>query len=307
MVSLFRGYVMKKKLTIFTPAFNRAYTLHLCYDSLLAQSNKDFVWLIVDDGSSDNTRELVNEWKKCDNGFEIKYVYKENGGMHTAHNTAYEHIDTELNTCIDSDDYLADNAVEKIINFWDKYGNDKVAGIIGLDADFDGNVIGEQFPDGLKETTLGGYYCNGGKGDKKLVYRTEIINKYPPYPEFEGEKYVSLGYKYLLCDQEYNLLVMNEVLCNVEYREDGSSMNMYSQYIKNPKGFAFFRKTSMVSYPSLKRSFIEAIHYVAESILGKNYKFVKESPRKLLTLCAIPQGMILYLIIRSRSNSLYKV
>ena len=91
-------------LTIFTPAYNRAHTLPRTYDSLCGQSCKNFIWLIIDDGSTDNTAELVRDWQNCDNGFEIQYIYKENGGMHTAHNAAYANIRTELNTCIDSDD-----------------------------------------------------------------------------------------------------------------------------------------------------------------------------------------------------------
>ena len=82
-------------ITVFTPAYNRAYTLHLCYESLLRQTSKNFKWLIIDDGSTDNTKEIVDSWIKNDNGFEIIYIYKGNGGMHTAHNIAYENIDTE--------------------------------------------------------------------------------------------------------------------------------------------------------------------------------------------------------------------
>ena len=100
-------------LTVFTPAYNRAHTLPRTYESLCRQDCKDFIWLIIDDGSTDNTSELVKEWMSKDNGFEIRYIYKENGGMHTAHNVAYEHIDTELNTCIDSDDKLAEGAAER--------------------------------------------------------------------------------------------------------------------------------------------------------------------------------------------------
>ena len=84
-------------LTVFTPAYNRAHTLHRCYESLCRQKCKQFKWLIIDDGSSDNTKELVESWLKEDSGFEIIYHYKENGGMHTAHNAAYQLIDTELN------------------------------------------------------------------------------------------------------------------------------------------------------------------------------------------------------------------
>src|SRR4051794_33246695 len=117
-------------LTVFTPTYNRAYTLHKCYESLKRQNCKDFVWLIVDDGSTDNTKELVSNWI-ADGSVPIRYHYQDNQGMHGAHNTAYELIDTELNVCIDSDDYMADKAVEKIIFFWSKFGNNKYAGIVG--------------------------------------------------------------------------------------------------------------------------------------------------------------------------------
>lgn len=293
---------MKPLLTVFTPAYNRAYSLHLCYESLCRQTNKNFIWLVVDDGSTDNTKELVEQWRTKDNGFEIRYVYKENGGMHTAHNKAYELCDTELNTCIDSDDYMPDDAVEKILSFWEKYGSDKYAGIIGLDATFDNQVIGKEFPKDLKTTTLLGYYADGGVGDKKLVYRTDLMKKYPPYPEFEGEKYVGLSYKCMLCDQEYELLVLNEILCNVEYQLDGSSTNMFRQYLRNPKGFAFFRKAAMQYQPKLKRRFIECVHYVSSSILAKNKKFLKESPKKGMTILAIPFGIVLTYYIKSKSK-----
>lgn len=171
-----------KTLTVFTPAYNRAYSIHLCYESLLRQTSKDFVWLVVDDGSSDETAQLISEWQKRDNGFEIKYVYKQNGGMHTAHNTAYENIDTELNVCIDSDDYMTDDAVEKIVNFWKENGNEKYAGIIALDCTKDGKIIGTKLDEDRCDTTLTGFYARGGKGDKKLIYRTDVMKKYPPYP-----------------------------------------------------------------------------------------------------------------------------
>ena len=95
------------KLTVFTPAYNRAHTLPRTYESLVKQDCKNFIWLIVDDGSTDQTEALVRKWQTENSGFEIRYIYKPNGGMHTAHNTAYENIDTELNICIDSDDCMA--------------------------------------------------------------------------------------------------------------------------------------------------------------------------------------------------------
>lgn len=169
----------KKTLTVFTPAYNRAYTIHKCYESLRRQTLKDFVWLVVDDGSTDNTAELIKHWQTVpDNGFEIKYVYKENGGMHTAHNTAYENIDTELNTCIDSDDYMTDDAVEKIVNCWRKHGSDKYAGILALDIFDNGNVIGKELETDRSHHGYGSLGCDKrhcpfqGKGKSSTFNRS---------------------------------------------------------------------------------------------------------------------------------------
>lgn len=283
-------------ITVFTPAYNRAHTIRRTYESLCRQSRKDFIWLIVDDGSKDDTISLIETWQKKDNGFEIRYIYKNNGGMHTAHNVAYENIDTVLNVCIDSDDCLADGAIEKIYSKWEEIKDADYAGIIGLDSDFDGNLIGSGFPEGMIETTLSGYYARGGKGDKKLVYRTEVIRKYPEYPVFEGEKYVGLDYKYRLIDQDYLLATLNTVLCNVEYQQDGSSATMWKQYKHNPNGFAFLRTVYMTYAQSDKRAFIDAAHYVSSSLIAHKWDFLSQSPRKLLTLCAFPVGIVLFCV-----------
>ena len=289
-------------LTIFTPAYNRAHTLPRTYESLCRQSCKDFLWLIVDDGSTDNTAELVRDWQSRDSGFEIQYIYKENGGMHTAHNVAYANIHTELNTCIDSDDMLADGAVEMILHKWTAVKSKGYAGIVGLDAYFDGKIIGSCFPPEMTETTLSGYYAAGGAGDKKLVYRTAVINAYPEYPVFEGEKYVSLAYKYLLIDQEYKLAVLNEVLCNVEYQPDGSSRNMLRQYLWNPRGFAFWRTVKMQYPESFRRLVMDCVHYCSSSQIAGNRNYIKESPRKLLTVLCTPAGWVLTEWIRRKAG-----
>lgn len=289
-------------LTIFTPAYNRAHTLPRTYESLRAQDCKDFIWLVVDDGSTDGTRELVERWQRQENGFEIRYLYKENGGMHTAHNTAYANIDTELNVCIDSDDCLAEGAVSKILQKWEQVCDKGYAGIIGLDADFDGHIIGKGFPDGMTETTLSGYYASGGSGDKKLVYRTDVMNSVPAYPVFEGEKYVALAYKYRLIDQNYKLAVLDEVLCNVEYQPDGSSGTMWKQYLRNPKGFAFWRKVCMQYPTSKKRMMMDCIHYCSSSQIVRNRNYIQESPRKLLTVLCTPAGWALTAYIRKKAE-----
>lgn len=287
---------MKTTLTVFTPAYNRGYTLHRCYESLQRQTSKDFVWLIIDDGSTDNTRELVAGWiEKGD--IPIRYFYQQNQGMHGAHNTAYELIDTELNVCIDSDDYMTDDGVEKIVRFWNEKKDEKYAGIIALDATKEGKVIGTELPKDKTDTTLSGFYSKGGQGDKKLIYRTDVMKKYPPYPVFEGEKHVGLSYKYILADQEYTLLIMNEVVCIVEYMPDGSSLNMIQQYKKNPKGFAEFRKLAMKYAPDFRSKFKHCIHYVSSSIMLRNKRFIKEAPCWFMTIIAIPFGIVLYFYI----------
>lgn len=289
-------------LTVFTPAYNRAHTITRTYESLLNQNCKDFIWLIVDDGSTDNTAELVKQWQKKDNGFEIQYIYKENGGMHTAHNTAYENIHTELNVCIDSDDCMGENAVKIILEKWEEVKDKGYAGIIGLDADMNGNIIGSGFPDGLEETTVIGYYSAGGSGDKKLVYRTDIINKYPPYPVFEGEKYVALSYKYRLIDQSYKMAVLDKVLSNVDYQADGSSNTMWKQYLRNPKGFAFWRKVCMEHPESVKRLIIDCIHYCSSSFIAKNGNYISQSPKKLLTVLCTPLGFVMTIYIKRKAK-----
>ncbi|WEZ07318.1 glycosyltransferase family 2 protein [Priestia flexa] len=283
-----------KTITIFTPTYNRAYCLNDCYESLKVQTCKDFIWLIIDDGSTDDTRQKVAVWKE-EGDVDISYCFQENKGMHAAHNKAYELIDTELNVCIDSDDYMPRDAVEKIIQHWKRYGNSSVSGIMGLDSNRNGTIIGTAFPEELKQSTLFHlYHKHGVTGDKKLVYRTELTKRYP-YPLFEGEKYVGLAYKYHMLDKDYELLLMNEVLCCVEYLPDGSSQNMLSQYLKNPQGFAFYRKELMkLPFASPLFKFRQAVHYVSSSLISRNGQFLKETPLKTITLLAVPLGITLY-------------
>ena len=288
---------MNKTLTVFTPAYNRAHTLGRTYDSLCRQTCKDFKWLIVDDGSTDGTRQLVNGWI-ADDKIEISYIYQENQGMHGAHNTAYKHIDTELNTCIDSDDWMPDDAVEKIVSFWKKNGSEKYAGIVGIDVKSDGTIIGDMFKEDEKITTLDGFYARGGSGDKKLVYRTDVVKQYPVYPLFSGEHYVSLGTLYLMIDQNYNLLSMNCPLVVVDYQEDGSSMNMFKQYWNNPNGFIYSRKLDMKYRKGFKREFRTCIHYIAECRIAHVKHVLSDTILPVKTFLAYPFGIALYYYIK---------
>jgi glycosyltransferase involved in cell wall biosynthesis len=265
---------------------------------LLRQTCKDFVWLVVDDGSTDATKELIDSWI-AENKITIQYIFKKNEGMHSGHNVAINNITTELNMCIDSDDYLPDDAIKKIIDFWNNNKKESWAGLIGLDAFKDGKIVGTSFPENLNECK---YSLLKSKykvtGDKKFVYKTDIIKKYPEYPIFEGEKFVPLNYKYLLIDQDYDLGVIDDVLCIVEYMPDGSSKNIIKQYIRNPKGFSHERKIRMKFAPSFKERLKNSIHYVSCSILLKNFNFINESTNRILTITAIPFGIMLFFFLK---------
>lgn len=283
-------------LTVFTPTYNRAYCLHKCYESLLRQKCTDFEWLVVDDGSTDNTRELVQGWIE-ERKIPIRYIFKENGGMHTGYNTAYDNIFTELAVCIDSDDYMTDDAVEIILSRWKAHQDSKYAGMVFLDITEDGNVIGTKMPD-LKSATVYDLYNRlGVKGDKKQVYRPELMRPFRS-PVFPGEKLFPTCYKYFQVDLTHEMLLFNEPVCVVEYMPDGYTKNIIKLYKKNLNNYIFYRKFIM-TYPNatLWHRYRFAIHYVAESLLARDFRFVKNSPRKLLTLAATPGGLLLYVYL----------
>lgn len=286
-----------RTLTVFTPAFNRAHTITRTYNSLCQQTCMDFEWLVIDDGSTDDTRALIEKWQK-EHLIDIRYVYQENQGMHGAHNTAYKNITTELNVCIDSDDWMPTDAVEKIVKYWREFGSDKLAGLVGLDKTESGRVIGERLPENVKKIKLLDYYNKfHGSGDKKLVYRTDVIKQYPEYPIFNGEKYVGLVYKYALIDKDYDLVPINEVLCIVDYQNDGSSRSMWKQYWNNPQGCSFMRKQEMQWNVPFIRKVMVNVHYVSHSIRSRNVKFLRESPMPVVTFCMIIPGIILFMVI----------
>ena len=292
----------KPTLTVFTTTYNRAYTLPKGYEALKRQTSKDFKWVIVDDGSTDNTKELVQGW--IEEGIvPIEYYYKENGGMHTGHTEAYKHIDTEINVCIDSDDWMANNGVELIIDRWRKYGSERYAGMIGLDVYADGSVVGTSFPEGLHECKT--YDLKRKYGvvcDKKYVYRTDIVKQYMPYPTFEGEKFTPLNYVYQQIDLKYDMLCSNDVYCVVEYMNDGSTLNMFQQYRRNPRGFAHERNVLMSIFPDIRDRFRYAIHYVSCAIFSKNRRFISEASNKPLVALAIPFGVLLNLYVRYKTR-----
>lgn len=292
---------IKKTLTVFTPTFNRAYSLPLGYEALKRQTCKDFKWLIIDDGSTDNTRELVQSW--IEEGLvEIQYFYKENGGMHTAHNAAYKLIDTELNVCVDSDDFMTDDAVLLILNKWKSVSqNPKLAGIVGLDAFKDGSIVGTRIPNHLHFGTIDELY-EGHKvvGDKKVVLRTDYLIKYPQYPVFDNERLVPLGVLYTMIGRDFDFAYDNSIYCIVEYLNDGSTKNIFKQYKQSPRGFAYARIWSIKYNTSLRKIIKSYIHLVSSALFAKDLTLIFKNTNVLLSILFFPIGVIFNLYVRYR-------
>lgn len=295
---------MKSSITVFTPTYNRANLLSKCYESLQRQSVKDFNWLIIDDGSTDDTKQLVEIWIKNEIDFKIRYIYKENGGLHTAYNVAICNMDTELCVCVDSDDFMSDNAIELILKLWREKGNCEYAGIIGLDYYTNGQIIGDKLPEENSVNLNDMLIKKIGCGDKKLVIRTELYKEVAPMKSFSNEKNFNPNYLNTLISEKYDLLVLNQNLCFVEYQPNGMSSNIYKQYLNSPNSFAEMRRL----YMSLKKADLKfvirnAIHYDSSCIIAKNYKhIVTKSPKKALTLSVFPLGVLLTAYIKYKNK-----
>lgn len=291
-------------ITIYTPTFNRAYILSALYKSLVSQTNKNFNWLIIDDGSTDETQHLIITWKN-EKKIQIESIYQKNMGMVAAHNTALENISTELAVCIDSDDFMPADAVGKILKTWEDNASDNNMGLVGLDIYKNGKVIGDSFPSNLMQLTFSELkHKYKIKGDKKYVLRTDLAKKALPYPYIEGEKFPAPSYLYLLLEKNYKFIVLNEPLCVVEYLADGNSMNKLKQYRESPNAFALYRLATMEHAYNYKDRFRQAIHYVSSKMLGNKKRILKDTKYKLSVLFAMPFGFLLFLYIKhTKSNT----
>lgn len=229
-------------LTIFTPSYNRAYCLGDVYHSLLRQTNHSFVWLIVDDGSTDDTQTLVSKWKE-EGLISIEYHYQENAGKMAAHNKAAQLCKTELFVCLDSDDQLPFTAVGDIMSFWEEHRNDRddLLGIIAPKTivNKEGVIVrNPEIPNGIDYTTGRGLYLSGYRGETVMVFKADVLRKYP-FPVQEGEKFISEIAAYDAMDEHYVLITYNHPLMICEYREDGYSNNLLKINVANPKGVVY--------------------------------------------------------------------
>ena len=280
----------------------------------------NFLWVIVDDGSKDGTRNLCESWLRSDSmelkgeneviGYskdaewlKIHYIWKENGGMHTAHNVAYEHIDTELAVCIDSDDWMPDNAVEVIVNRWKRDGAEKFAGMIGLDIFEDGYVIGPPVPKEWKscKTYELGKLCHVF-ADQKYVYRSDVIKKYLPYPVYPGERFGQVNWLYQVIDNDYDMLCSNDIYCVVEYQTEGLSLDVLQQYRQSPNTRLNECNKLMIAVPYLKENLKRAIQYNACAIILKKWSLMFKSSKPWLTVLSIPLGIVYYIYMSKKKR-----
>lgn len=234
-------------ITILTPTYNRASLLPRLFDSLLRQTNRDFEWIVVDDGSTDDTREVVANLKeKCGGAFPMGYVYKANGGKHMAINIGAERARGELLFIADSDDLLTDDALETVANSWHDISDDKsFAGIAGLDIAMDTReVIGSGLPqEHIDCNAIDIRYRHHVTGDMKEVFRTEVLREFP-FPEFAGERFCPEQLVWFRMARRYRLRYINKPIYIADYQPDGITAGITKARMRNPSA-------SMLTYAEL--------------------------------------------------------
>ena len=242
-----------KKLTVCTPTFNRAYILNSLYQSLQKQTCKDFEWLIIDDGSSDNTEDLVAGWINSESDFPVRYIKKENEGKCRAINLGLDNADCELFVVIDSDDTLTSDAVEKILTLEAGIKNKENFCGVGFNLGTSENSTQNNLFNGdYKDATLLDRYTFLN-GEKALVFYTEVHKKYK-YPIFENEKFMTEAVVWnRIANDGYQMRFSNDIICIYEYRNDGLTNAGISLFINNPFGYGLWLKEKDIY---MKKSFV---------------------------------------------------
>ncbi|MCR4923549.1 MAG: glycosyltransferase family 2 protein [Lachnospiraceae bacterium] len=261
-------------LTVFTPTYNRREYLKRVYDSLLRQSSKDFLWLIVDDGSNDGSGELIRSFE-AEKKLKIVYKYFENGGKMRAHNRGVELCDTELFVCLDSDDYFVEDGVKRILECYEDIKRDpdtdpeRVAGIAAYKGESDDRVLYDTHFPRIDHSSLFSLYLKGFKGETTLIYKTKILKEYP-FPEIEGEKYVPEDYIYDKIDLKYVLKILPEIITVCEIVSEGYTDSVKKLKRDNPTAFYLYYEQRTRLAPVSLLKFKYAGFFVIYAIRSKN-------------------------------------
>lgn len=248
-------------ISVFTPTYNRASLLSRLYDTLILQTYKNFEWIIVDDGSKDNTKEVVNSFV-AERKIDIHFVQQENGGKHRAINTGVSLAKGELFFILDSDDVLPENALELVTETFQPIKHDiSFAGVSGIDGTFDGCIIGSGLlDDSIDCNSVDIRYKYHVTGDMKEVFRTSVMKEFP-FPDIEGEKFCPEALVWNRIAKKYKLRYFNKVIYLVEYQPEGLTSNIVKVRMKSPI-------TSMMCYAEIlelnipfKDKFKAAVNY----------------------------------------------
>lgn len=285
-------------ITVLTPTYNRAYILDKAYKSLLDQQDKNFEWLIVDDGSSDNTEELVKKFIK-EKKINIRYIKKENGGKHTALNEGIKKSKGEYLIILDSDDTLSSNAISLINKYSLKYkNNDKICGFSFLKCFPNNEKIGRKMDDvEIISNHIDYRYNKNMYGDMAEVFRTEILKKYV-FPVYKNEKFLSEAIVWNKIAFKYDTVYINEPLYYADYLDDGLSKNFFKLVYNNPFGAMENSNVFMNKKFKLKIRIKNAILYNGYKLRAKKKygKVDSISNSKFLTTLMFLPGLLFYIL-----------
>lgn len=278
-------------LSIVTPTYNRADLLPRLYKSLVEQNSSDFEWVVVDDGSLDNTEELIKSYVD-ENKLKINYIKKPNGGKHTAYNLGVNASCGDLIICVDSDDLMAKNSIEIIKKYRGKVSDlESCAGFVAKKIDIDGTKMNFDLPDNKIINLYDLETVFNCVGDKCFIVKSDIA-KNNIFPFVESERFFPEGYMWDMIGNKYSFYSINEVINECEYQEDGYSNNYLKLMLNNPTGFKAFLSQRIDMATTLKERLGYASRYNAFKILSNKNIFNYKGRHKVLTYLSYPIGAL---------------
>lgn len=284
-------------LTIFTPAYNRRYRLNALYESLCRQTDKDFEWVIVDDGSTDDTESLVNEFIE-ENKLDIVFHRQENGGKHRAINKGVSMARGKMFFIVDSDDFLPDNSVERIRYYSEQImDDDRFGGICGLKCLFNGKIVGTDtslLPNPLDCSSLEYRFKYKVRGDRAEVFKLSVLKDYP-FPEIEGEKFCTEALVFNRIAKNYLLRYFPENIYFCEYLPDGLSASSVRIRANNPKAAVLYYKELIKNDIGLIQKLKTAINYFRFRFCLSDKDYLRDNQIGVIWFIMMPFGFIFYL------------
>lgn len=299
---------INKKISIITPTYNRCSLLGNLYRSLVNQTNDDFKWIIIDDGSKDNTKEIINSFIS-EGLVDITYIYQDNGGKHRALNRAIEICDTELFFIVDSDDMLTPESIEKVLSIYNSISDkSQFCGLAGLRIDSDNKSKTNDLPkDIFDATALEATYKYSLFGDKAEVFFTNVIKNYR-FPEFKGENYLTENVLWHKMAQDgYKMRWVNEGIYLCDYRNDGLTKHAFRNAALNCQGESYYHnQESEFNIPFKWKLKHQANYFRYGLFYTRNIiKLFNESRNKKLALISFPVGVLAAIYTKIKLNMKY--